>query len=154
VNPQNAKGLCISLQSCGFLLNILQKYPYNEQANLFVRQSICGYDRRTRQEYACCPVPQQQQQQQQLRPQPQQPPAQERNLIRPASGAHQFQQQTLNGSGSQFQQQTQSAKSLLPKCTFDLNNRIFGGVRSSISDFGFLVLLRYSKSNLNKIDFI
>lgn len=36
-------------------------------------------------------------------------------------------------------------KNLLPKCGFDVDNRIFGGKRSSIGDFAWLALLRYSK---------
>lgn len=34
---------------------------------------------------------------------------------------------------------------LLPKCGFDLDNRIIGGKSSSIGDFAWLALLRYSK---------
>lgn len=36
-------------------------------------------------------------------------------------------------------------KHLLPKCGFDIDTRIFGGKRSSIGDFPWLALLRYSK---------
>lgn len=37
---------------------------------------------------------------------------------------------------------------LLPKCGFDLDNRIFGGKATNIGDFAWLALLRYSRRKI------
>lgn len=121
MNPQNVRGVCVPFQHCTYLVNILRSYPNDSQ--WFLRQSVCGYDRRSSQQYVCCPNYQQ---------------AQERNFIQP---------QTPRPVVPVVEEVVE--KSLLPKCGFDVDNRIFGGKKSSIGDFAWLALLRYTSRGKN-----
>ncbi|KAG5670590.1 hypothetical protein PVAND_000841 [Polypedilum vanderplanki] len=155
VNPQNNRGICIPYQSCPYIVNILKFYSQNNEAMSFARRSICGVDQRTQQNYVCCV------QTTQLKPQPQ---AQDRNFVTHEkkyfqqqqqqqqignTNQIQYQRQTITNGGQQIQQQSQSSATLLPKCGLTLDNRIFGGTKSSINEFGWLALLRYTRPGLS-----
>lgn len=112
----------------------MKNYPQNSDAMSFVRRSVCGYNGKI--PYVCCVT-------QSTKP-TQVIQAQDRNVNSQQQGRTQQQIQIMSGGGTQTQQQSSSV-SLLPKCNFDLDNRIFGGTKSSINDFGWLALLRYSK---------
>lgn len=157
VNPQNTYGYCVPYSSCTYLVNILRHYPQNNDAISFVRRSICGYDKRTEQQYVCCPSAQQ-------KPTQSNQQAQDRKFVQvqPTSnsiqqktnqqgGISQHQQQQGTGNIQQHQQQTitDTSSAKLTKCGFDLDNRIFGGIKSNINEFNWLALLRYAKRKIN-----
>ncbi|KAL7023213.1 hypothetical protein ACKWTF_012517 [Chironomus riparius] len=152
VNPQNTYGYCVPYSSCPYIVNILKNYSQNSEVLSFVRRSVCGLDKRTQQQYVCCPV-------NQLKPTQVNQQAQDRKFVRvqpgnsiqqqstQQSGISQHQQQQGTGNIHQHQQQTITdlSSARLTKCGFDLDNRIFGGTKSNINEFNWLALLRYAK---------
>lgn len=140
VNPQNLRGHCVPIRLCDFAVNIARQSAQNPEARAFLNRSQCGHDGYTT--YVCCPS-----QTTQLQPQPAQ--------YRP-------QPTQLRPQQTQYQQQTQSSqrnliavgltKSLLPRpgvCGVDLEDRIFGGTKTSVTEFPWLALLKYSKRELH-----
>ena len=115
------------MRSCSSILSLIQG-PLTAQARYFLQLSQCGFQ--NNQPLVCCPV---------------------------QNSQFQQQQQQQNQQGSQFQQQQQQGPSrsqqrtpgsLLPQvgvCGIDNQDRIYGGERTKIDEFPWMVLLKYVK---------
>lgn len=128
VNPQNYRGQCVPIQLCDYLVNIVRTNQSPEARN-FLSKSQCGYNGYTT--FVCCP------QITQLQPQPNQnsqatraPVVMQKLIMRP---------QTV----------TQSLLPKPPSCGVDVEDRIFGGTQTTIFEFPWFALLKYSKRELN-----
>lgn len=120
VNPQGVRGRCVLLHSCSFVLNIARFYSQNPEAQLFVRQSRCGYDGRNL--YVCCPSTTQLTPSMQLQSQ-----SQQQNVAKTLPPA-----------------QLPSP----PVCGVDAENRIYGGTTTNVFEFPWLALLKYTKRKI------
>ncbi|CAO1427631.1 unnamed protein product [Diamesa serratosioi] len=138
--PYNLAGQCVAIRSCSSILNLIQG-PLTSQSRYFLQLSQCGFQ--NNQPLVCCPLQNSQFQQQRQQQQSQQ-------------GSQFQQQQQQNQQGSQFQQQQQGPSrnqqrttgSLLPQpgvCGVANDDRIFGGERTKIDEFPWMVLLKYIK---------
>lgn len=117
VNPQSVKGQCVPIQSCEYVLNIAKYNQGNPEAQVFLRQSQCGFN--GFQTFVCCP---------------------QTTLLRPAQ--NQNQQQSKNVLSEKL---SQSVLLKPPTCGSDIEDRIFGGTKTSIYEFPWFALLKYSR---------
>jgi Regulatory CLIP domain of proteinases len=134
VNPQRQRGQCVPIQLCEYVLNIARYSQVSREAQYFLSQSQCGYNQFT--SFVCCP--QTTQTNIQPTPNPNQPKSP--NL------QQQSQYQQVNGK-SVYQKNPQRRLPKHPQCGIDVQDRIIGGTETTIYEFPWFALLKYSKGS-------
>lgn len=125
----NIQGYCIQLRQCPALLQLISRKPIRPQDTDYLRRSHCGFE--GKEPKVCCD--------------PNDPANQQQGT------GSRVNEGNTNGNSNNFNQNGGSSN-LLPdtkNCGKSLDDRIYGGEKTTLLEFPWMALLEYTKRNYN-----